>query len=464
MKARAATTLIQEARIQRLNDRVPVQGKYVLYWMQQSQRAEFNHALEYAVQRANDRNQPLLVGFGLMDDYPGANLRHYHFMLQGLRETQETLRCRGIRMVIQHGSPDEVARRLARRASVVVCDCGHLKHQAVWRRRVADAFDGEVVQVESDVVVPVAVASGKAEYAARTLRPRIQRHLDDYLVELRPTPLGRDSLALDAQGLDLGDLDSVLTRLKLDRSVSPVPFFRGGTSEAKARLRGFLRRQLEGYADQRSRPELGSVSHMSMYLHFGQIAPVDLALRIRKAATRENDRDAYLEELIVRRELAANFVHYTDGYDRYTCLPGWARATLDEHRGDPRTHRYTRAQLDAAATHDPCWNAAMREMKHTGYMHNHMRMYWGKKILEWSRTPESAYRVIVELNNRYFLDGRDPASYANVGWIFGLHDRPWPAHPVYGNVRSMSAGGLERKADMAAYIDQVNERVARVSD
>ncbi|MGZ6273865.1 MAG: deoxyribodipyrimidine photo-lyase [Candidatus Limnocylindrales bacterium] len=180
MKTQAATTLIQETRIRRLNDRGPTKGEYVLYWMQQSQRAELNHALEYAVQRANDLNQPLLVGFGLMDDYPEANLRHYHFMLQGLQETQQALHRRGLRMAVRRGSPDAVALRLARGASLVVCDRGYLRHQKSWRRRVADSFDGEVVQVESDIVVPVEVASDKAEHAARTLRPRIHRHLDDY--------------------------------------------------------------------------------------------------------------------------------------------------------------------------------------------------------------------------------------------------------------------------------------------
>jgi deoxyribodipyrimidine photo-lyase len=461
MSSPAATTRIQETRIHRLNDRGPARGEYVLYWMQQSQRAELNHALEYAVQRANELKQPLLVGFGLMDDYPEANLRHYHFMLQGLQHTQHALHRRGLRMTIHRGSPDAVALRLARRASLVVCDRGYLRHQKSWRRCVAESFEGEVVQVESDSIVPVEVVSGKAEHAARTLRPRIQRHLDDYLIDLRPTPVARDSIGLAPAGLDLGDLDPVLSRLKLDRSVPPVSLFPGGTPEAKSRLRHFLRRPFEGYAEHRSQPETDSVSHMSKYLHFGQISPVYVALQVRGAASQDEDRAAYLEELVVRRELALNFVHYTEDYDQYTCLPEWARATLDAHRGDPRPQLYTRAQLDAAATLDPYWNAAMREMKHTGYMHNHMRMYWGKKILEWSRTPEAAYRVALDLNNRYFLDGRDPASYANIAWVFGLHDRPWPGRAVYGNVRSMSAGGLERKADMAAYVDRVDELVRK---
>ncbi len=458
------TTRIQETRIRRLNDRGPAQGEYVLYWMQQSQRAEFNHALEYAVQRANDQKQPLLAGFGLMDDYPEANLRHYHFLLQGLQETQQALHRRGIRLVVGRGSPDAVALRLARGASLIVCDRGYLRHQKLWRCRVADSFDGEVVQVESDSVVPVEVASDKAESAARTLRPRIHRHLDDYLVELSPTPIARDSLGLAAEGPDLDDLDAVLSQLELDRSVPPVNRFRGGTSAAKARLRDFLRRHLEGYAAHRNQPELDGVSHMSPYLHFGQISPVYVALQVREAAGRPEDRANYLEELVIRRELALNFVHFTEDYDRYTALPAWARTTLEEHRQDERSRRYTRAQLDAAETHDPYWNAAMREMKHTGYMHNHMRMYWGKKILEWSPTPESAYRVALELNNRYFLDGRDPASYANIAWIFGLHDRPWPERPVYGTVRSMTSGGLERKTDMAAYVERVDELVRKAQE
>jgi deoxyribodipyrimidine photo-lyase len=461
MTAAARAEDIPETRIRRLNDRSPAKGKHVLYWMQQSQRSEFNHALEYAARRANDLRQPLLIGFGLMDGYPEANLRHYSFMLEGLCETRQALRKRGIGMIVRHGRPDEVALRLARGSSLVVCDRGYLRHQKHWRDHVAEAFDGEVVQVEADAVVPAEVASDKAESAARTLRPKIRRHLDDYLVPLKQTAVGRESLGLDDGGLDLDDPARVLSRLDLDRTVPPVPLFRGGTSEARARLRRFLRDHLDGYAEHRGRPETEDVSHMSKYLHFGQISPVELALEVRESCAPEDDRAAYLEELIVRRELAQNFVNFTDDYDRYAALPAWARAGLEEHRRDARPHHYTRSQLDAAETHDPYWNVAMREMKHTGYMHNHMRMYWGKKILEWSRTPESAYRTALALNNRYFLDGRDPASYANVGWIFGLHDRPWPRRPVFGQVRSMTAGGLERKADMPAYIDRVDGLVRK---
>ena len=175
---------------------------------------------------------------------------------------------------------------------------------------------------------------------------------------------------------------------------------------------------------------------------------------VKQAA--DADRRAYLEELIVRRELAANFVEFESRYDDYACLPGWARATLDAHRADRRPHIYTREQLESARTHDRYWNAAMREMRDTGFMHNYMRMYWAKKILEWSSDPAAAFRTVLHLNNKYFLDGRDANSYANVAWVFGLHDRPWPERPVFGKVRYMNAKGLERKFDMAAYLRAVD--------
>jgi len=200
---------------------------------------------------------------------------------------------------------------------------------------------------------------------------------------------------------------------------------------------------------------------MSPYLHFGQIGPLQIALAVRAArGLPKAAKDAFLEELLVRRELAINFVRYTPGYDRFACLPRWARATLKAHKSDRRERVYSLADLDAGRTHDPYWNAAMAEMRATGKMHNYMRMYWGKKLLEWTRSPRTAFRWMLELNNRYFLDGRDPASYANVAWCLGLHDRPWPERPIFGTVRYMNAAGLERKFDMQRYLDKVARLVA----
>jgi deoxyribodipyrimidine photo-lyase len=237
--------------------------------------------------------------------------------------------------------------------------------------------------------------------------------------------------------------------------------FRGGTGEARRRLRTFLGTGLDGYARGRNEPGGFRCSLLSPYLHFGQISPVEVALAVRAAPlAAAADRRAYLEELIVRRELAANFVNFAPDYDNYGGLPAWARATLERHRLDPRAHVYSPDELAAARTHDCYWNAAMREMVHTGFMHNRMRMYWAKKILEWSPDPEIAFATVLCLNNRYFLDGRDANSYANVAWTFGTHDRPWPERPVFGTVRYMNAKGLERKFDMAAYLGAVDRLVA----
>lgn len=458
-----ATQQIDETRVQRLNDREPRRrGRdYVLYWMQQSQRAVGNHALEHAVQRANELGKRLLVVFGLMDDYPEANARHYRFMLEGLADAAAMLRRRKIKFAVRRGHPAEVAIEMARHAALVVCDRGYLRHQKEWRQRVADAADVRVERVETDVVVPVEVASDKAEYAAHTIRPKLNRHRDACLVDLRPTPLDKDSLNLSVDGLDADDIDGPLAKLKIDRTVAPVPLFTGGHTAASAELTRFLKQRFDRYRAHRNQPHTDDISYMSMFLHFGHISPVELALKVRDADTgSKDDRETYLEELIVRRELAMNFVHYTPDYDDYTCLPDWARRTLEQHERDDRPHRYTPAQLDAADTHDPYWNAAMREMRHTGYMHNYMRMYWGKKVLEWTGKPETAFRWLVDVNDRYELDGRDPNGYAGVAWCFGKHDRPWPERDVFGTVRSMNAKGLARKFDRDAYVRQVTERLA----
>ena len=450
-------------RIQPLNDRgVRENGRYVLYWMQQSQRADHNPALERALRHANDEGLPVLVVFGLMDDYPEATLRHYTFMLEGLQETQQRLRERGLKMIVQHGRPDDVALHYADEAAVLVTDRGYLRHQRTWRSRVAEEAACRVEQVEGDVVVPVETVTDKAEYAARTIRPKIHEHLERCLQLPDPAPLETPSLDLDVpEGLALNDVRTVTDQLDLDRSVGPVSgLYRGGPSEAESILSRFLDEHLDGYDGNRNQMQTDAVSHMSKYLHFGQISPVWLARQVRNAEGPESDIESYIEELVVRRELAMNHVHFRpDTYDSYECLPEWARESLADHADDEREHVYSLAELEQSESHDPYWNAAMTEMRETGYMHNYMRMYWGKKILEWSPDPRTAYDRTLHLNNKYFLDGRDPNSFANVAWVFGLHDRGWKERPVYGKVRYMSQGGLERKADPDAYVEKVDRLV-----
>ena len=455
-----ATRKIQVERVQNLNEAEVREGGYVLYWMQSSQRAEQNHALEYAVQRANDLDQRLLVVFGLTDDYPEANLRHYTFMLEGLKDAQEAIEKRGIEMVVREGSPEEVALEAGKDASLIVTDRGYMRPQKKWREKVAREADCLVTQVESDVVVPVELASGKQEHAARTLRPKIQEYLEDFLVALRPTRVEKRSKNMREDGLDLSDVEKVLDGMDLDRSVGALShLYKGGNSEAKKIFRRFLKQGLGDYDANRNQPQTDYVSHMSKYLHFGHVSPIWLVLQAREASAKQNNIESFVEELVVRRELSMNFVFYNNDYDSYSNLPGWARKTLEEHKGDEREYTYTRKQLENAGTHDEYWNAAMKEMVHTGYMHNYMRMYWGKKILEWSNTPEHAYKTTLYLNNKYFIDGRDPNSFANVAWVFGQHDRGWTEREVYGKVRYMSSGGLERKTKPDQYVEKVEERI-----
>ncbi len=456
------TSEIQAERVQTLNDTQPQDGDYVLYWMQQSQRAEDNPALEYGVQQANSLKKPLLVGFGLMDDYPEANLRHYTFMLEGLKETQAALKDRDVRMVVQRGSPDEVALNLSKNAALLVTDRGYLNIQKKWRERVADEAACRVVQIEGDVVVPVELASNKREYAARTLRPKIHKHLEKFLVDLSTTAVNRSSLGLNIDGVDLQDPVKLAKSLKLEQQVLPVTeFFEGGTSRGKAIVENFLDNLFGDYAEHRNQPQTNDVSHMSKYLHFGQVSPVWLAQAVRHSGGSQKNIETYVEELVVRRELTMNFVNFTENYDTYDCIPDWAEKTLTEHASDEREYVYTAEQLENAATHDPYWNAAMNEMRYTGYMHNYMRMYWGKKILEWTPSSQEGHDVTLRINNKYFLDGRDANSFSNVAWVYGNHDRPWRERAVFGKVRYMNAAGLKRKADPDAYVEKVAELMDR---
>ena len=451
--------MIEDERISRLNDAdIDDDGRFVLYWMQQSQREAFNPALEFAVRQANELDKAVVVGFGLDAAYPDANRRHFAFMLEGLARTAAALSDRGIKFVMRRGSPADVAAELAGDAALVVCDRGYLRHQKQWRKQLASDADIPVIQVEGDVVVPVEVASDKREWAARTIRKKINDRRDSFLKSLSRTETTRSSLSLSIDAdVDVRHWRSVLDELDIDHDVPAVSRFTPGTEAAEKALTKFLRGGLVGYADARNDPADPKTSTLSPYLHFGQISPVAIALKVGRASgPSKKDKEAYLEELIVRRELACNFVHFTDDYDSYAALPDWAKKTLAEHRDDERPVRYTRKQLERADTDDAYWNAAMQEMLKTGYMHNYMRMYWGKKILEWCNTPEYAWSTALYLNNKYFLDGRDVNSYANVSWLFGLHDRAWTERDIFGKVRYMNARGLESKFDIDAYVSWVD--------
>jgi len=473
---------IHPHRVRVLADGPPRSAGPVLLWMQQAQRARANAALAHALAIGALIERPVAVVVGLTPDYPEATARAYAFMLEGLREVRDDLARRGIGFALGIGEPDEVALAAARYAAVLVVDRGYLRHQRAWRARVAAEAACPVVQVEGDAAVPVDVASDKAEVAARTLRPKLWRVLDDYL---DPVPDadpsvrwagGPPSVApFEDVAAALADPVRLRRRVGVDERVAPVSgMFPGGARAAAERLRRLIGEVLPGYADDRNQPQRDGVSYLGMHLHFGQVSPVEVLRRVRAAAEAAGRRSepadgadgvargaaAFVEELLVRRELAINHVERCADYGDYAALPAWARRTLALHASDPREHLYDDDALLGAATHDPYWNAAMREMRDTGYQHNYMRMYWGKKVLEWSASPEQAYERLLRWNNRLLLDGRDANSYAGVGWVFGLHDRPWAERAVFGTVRYMNAAGLRRKADPESYVRKVEARVA----
>ncbi|GGR38850.1 deoxyribodipyrimidine photo-lyase [Deinococcus ruber] len=454
---------VQPERLSALRPGDPRPGQYVLYWMQASVRGAGNHALEHALSQANALGLPLLTVFGLTPTYPSANARHYQFLLEGLAAAAATLQQRGLSFRIgltPHHGPPQAPLALAEQAALLITDRGYLRTSRTWRQWLSEQLtlhhpDLPFLQVEAEAVVPVHSASSKQEYAARTLRPKLRRLLPTFLVPLLE---GHPQHTLDAvpsppalTWLDVTTLDdpAALIRTFGVEGVPPVAAYRGGLTEARKRLRVFLQR-LERYEADRNDPTVDDSSQLSAYLHYGHISPVEIALALQD--TSGAGVEAYLDELIVQRELNFNFCEYREDYDRYSAVPAWAQATLKEHQQDLRTYIYARAELEAATTHDVYWNAAQREMTQTGRMSNYLRMYWGKKVLEWTPDPADAFDTLVYLNDKYELDGRDPNSYGNIAWIFGLHDRPWIRRPIFGMVRYMAASGLKQKFDIKAYV------------
>jgi deoxyribodipyrimidine photo-lyase len=447
--------MIHEERIKKLNDRDINTGEYVLYWMQSSVRIDYNHALEYAVRKANDRSKPLIACFEIHPYYPEGNLRHYTFMFEGLMEVNKDLKERGIPFILEKFSKKDILSNLYKEAILVVTDRGYTKFQRKWRRDVANNINCPLIQVESDVVVPIEKASNKEEYAARTIRPKIKEKLDRYLVPLRKTDVKYGSKGKKYESCDLSDPIKLAEKIGVDVNVKPVEKFHGGPSSAKKHLKLFIDTKLDDYNELRNDPTKEMQSNLSPYIHFGQISPLDIALEVDKVES--PGKEAFLEELIIRRELAINYVYFNPDYDKLKGLPEWARKTLEEHEGDPREYKYTFDEFEAAETHDPYWNAAQEEMVITGKMHGYMRMYWGKKILEWSKNPEIAFDTALRLNNKYELDGRNPNSYTGVAWCFGKHDRAWKERPIYGKVRYMNARGLERKFNIEDYVEKIRK-------
>jgi deoxyribodipyrimidine photo-lyase len=409
-----------------------------------------------AIRVANIVKTPVIVFFRLIRDSTNANLRHYHFMAQGLRDVSVGLHRRRIGFVLRRSPDHDLAGFCEEvRPCLVIGDENPMRQSERAKDKLAAQLRVPFWTVDSDVIVPSRLL-GKEQYAARTIRPRIHARLNEFLLpsaNVSPRIPWKNSSKIRS----LDEDRDLLAGLPVDRSVQPVTAFIGGSAQAKKMLDRFLRGRLDGYGKNRNHPELDGTSRLSPYLHFGHVGPHTVALAVKNAQAPRADREAFLEELIVRRELAVNFVRFNPRYDRLENCEPWARRTLAEHAGDLRKYGYSEKQLEYAETHDPLWNAAQKQMLLTGWMHGYLRMYWAKKILEWSPSPEVAYEIAVRLNDRYGLDGRDPNGYAGIAWaIGGKHDRAWgPERSVFGKIRYMSYESTSRKFDSKAYIQRV---------
>jgi deoxyribodipyrimidine photo-lyase len=373
-------------------------------------------------------------------------------MIRGLQEAEERLAKKAIPFHLLTGTPAEEVPRFTARHHVgsLITDFSPLRVKRVWNRRVAEKLDINIYEVDAHNIVPCWHASPRQEYGAHTFRPKIRRALQEFMTPFptlaeHPYPWKGEWGCTDWAG--------IMQNHKADGSVAIVDWLQPGAIAAWRTLRDFLENRLASYHSLRNDPAKNCQSNLSPYLHFGQLAPQRAALEVGRCGGHIDSGEEFLEQLIVRRELADNFCLYNEQYDSFEGFPAWARKTLDEHRQDPREYVYSLEQFDNAGTHDELWNAAQKEMVVTGKMHGYMRMYWAKKILEWTDSPERAQEIAIYLNDRYQLDGRDPNGYAGIAWsIGGVHDRPWMERPVFGNIRYMNYSGCKRKFDVAAYL------------
>ncbi|NYT03110.1 MAG: deoxyribodipyrimidine photolyase [Candidatus Methanofastidiosa archaeon] len=449
---------MQSERIKYLNNNNEKNGDYVLYWMQSSQRTEYNHALEYSILKANSLNKPLIVFFGLNENFPNANTRNISFMLEGLYEVEKSLGDREIKFVTWKKKAEIGATEISNGASVVVVDKGYQRFEQDWRKYVAKNIECPLIEIETNTVVPVEEVSKKEEYAAATIRPKINKLLNYYLSPLKLSKPTISSLSFRIDSLNMDEIEDITKSLKIDKSVQQSPYLFGGTSEAKNNLEYFIKHKLDRYEDLRNNPNLDYLSNMSPYLHFGQVSPLYILLKIQQSES--SGKNSFLEELIVRRELSINYVYYNSKYDSFEGLPDWCKKTLGFHENDSREYIYSLRDFENANTHDPYWNAAQNEMIYSGKMHGYMRMYWGKKVIEWTNSPKEAYEILIYLNDKYELDGRDPNGYTGIAWCFGKHDRPWAERKIFGNIRYMNDKGLKRKFDADAYTKKINNYVS----
>lgn len=425
-------------------------GGPVVYWMSREQRVRDNWGLLHARDLAGD-SRLLIVVFSLAPSFLGATLRHYDFMLKGLKQVEADLLKLRIPFILRLGTPYSVILSLLEEvnAGVLVTDFDPLRIKQDWQKKVCGNISIPFIEVDGHNVVPARFVSDKQEYAARTIRPKIQRLLPEFLTDF-PELLHQKKNVSKFKTVDWNIIHEFIN---VDVNVTPVDLS-SGECAANLALENFVKNNLSRYAENRNDPNANVVSSLSPYFHFGQIAPQRVAYNVAYSGVSPN-HESYIEELVIRRELSDNFCLYNSNYDSLEGAPQWARKTLDECREDIREYVYTYENFEQAQTHSELWNAAQRQLLLTGQMHGYMRMYWGKKILEWSESPEEAVRIGIRLNDRFAIDGRDPNGYVGVLWsVAGVHDRAWKKRRVLGSIRYMNENGCRRKFDVDKYIDK----------
>jgi deoxyribodipyrimidine photo-lyase len=438
-------------------------GGPVIYWMSRDQRIQDNWALIFAAQQAALLNTYLIILFCIADHFLGAGLRQYDFMIRGLAQTHKTCLSYGIFFEIIKGSPEKAVPVFLKKskAAILVTDFDPLKIKREWKKKVIQSSDVTIYEVDAHNIVPCWIASDKLEYGAYTIRPKIKKLLGSYLEDFPDTAevlkpfKNKNKQSLEKESVKL-NAENLMADLKINNSPKPVPHIKPGYGAALDVLGDFLQKGIYNYNENRNNPNQNAQSGLSPYIHFGQISAQGIALEVLKLDIDEALIEPFLEELIVRRELSDNYCYYNNNYGSFDGFANWAKETLNVHRHDRRDYLYNLNEFENAQTHDDLWNAAQLEMAKTGKMNSYMRMYWAKKILEWTSSPEQALEYAIYLNDKYLLDGRDPNGYTGIAWsIGGVHDRPWQQRNIFGKIRYMSYEGCRRKFDTNTYINSM---------
>lgn len=424
----------------------------ILYWMSREQRSEDHWPLTYAQEIALAEEKPLIVVFTLMEGYLDANHSHYDFMLRGLKEVAKNLSNNHIPFVLLQGKPLDLLPQFIEEHQIshVITDFVPLKQKRRLQEGVANKITVPLDIVDGHNIVPITTASIKQEYGAYTLRPKLHKHLDEFLHQIPTTRKHPVVYKKDLPNISWG---SLLNDLDLKKNPFLEITYPSGPTAARNQLQDFIQNRLKNYSAHSNDPTKDALSGLSPYLHFGQLSAQRVLLTLEESSFPAGATSDFVEQVFVRKELSDNYCYYNTNYDNVKGFPDWAKKNTDAHRGDPREYLYSYQDFLYGKTHDELWNAAQWELLKTGKIHSYLRMYWCKKIFEWTKNPEEAMEIAIRLNDGYSIDGRDPNGYTGIAWsIGGVHDRAWKERPVFGKIRYMNYNGAKRKFDVSKYI------------